>query len=241
VLAVDLPGFAASPMPPPGTAPGIDSLVRLVGEFVDGLGVGRPHVAGNSLGGWIALELAKRGRVSSATALSPAGFHTPGEAKFQRGSLMTAVRAARLLEPYADQAAATPTRRKLLFSQFVAHPERVSEAEAVESTRALARAPWFDATLDALVSDRFTGGGPRRCCREQGWSCCATAGTCRRTTARSTWRAFCFGAVLLKVLLPRRQHGPARASATRRRSRTGMPCTRSRGAPDCRTADHRTR
>ena len=67
VIALDLPGFAQSPPPPPGTPPGIDSLVRLVAEFFPSLGIERPHVAGNSLGGWIALELAKRGLVRSAT------------------------------------------------------------------------------------------------------------------------------------------------------------------------------
>jgi len=74
VIALDLPGFGASPMPPPGTPPGLPSLTHLVAEFLDGLGVQQPHVTGNSLGGWIALELAKQGRVRSATGLSPAGF-----------------------------------------------------------------------------------------------------------------------------------------------------------------------
>ena len=36
VIALDLPGFGASPMPPPGTPPGLESLTRLVGEFLDG-------------------------------------------------------------------------------------------------------------------------------------------------------------------------------------------------------------
>jgi pimeloyl-ACP methyl ester carboxylesterase len=51
VIAVDLPGFGDSPMPPPGTPPGIDSLCDLVLGFLADLGIERPHVAGNSLGG----------------------------------------------------------------------------------------------------------------------------------------------------------------------------------------------
>src|SRR6516162_11880095 len=74
VIALDLPGFGDSPMPAPGTPPGVASLTRLVSEFLDGLGLDRPHVAGNSLGGWVSLELAKQGRVRTATGLSPAGF-----------------------------------------------------------------------------------------------------------------------------------------------------------------------
>ena len=158
VLALDLPGFAGSPMPPPGTPPGVPSLTRLVAEFLDECGLERPHVAGNSLGGWIALELAKQGRVRSATALSPAGFHNDRELVYQRGALSSAVRAARLLSPYAERVAASPTGRKLAFSLFVAHPERLSAGDAVASSRALAEAPWFDATLPAALADRFTGG-----------------------------------------------------------------------------------
>ncbi|WP_202977900.1 hypothetical protein [Nocardioides daphniae] len=36
------------------------------------------HVAGNSLGGWMGIELARRGRARSVCALSPAGFWMPG-------------------------------------------------------------------------------------------------------------------------------------------------------------------
>src|SRR5215469_5580035 len=103
VVAFDLPGFGASPMPPPGTPAGTASLTRLVREFLDELGLERPHVGGNSLGGLIALELAKQGRAASVTALSPAGFHNSREAVFERTSLQLTVRVARLLAPRADR------------------------------------------------------------------------------------------------------------------------------------------
>ena len=66
VVVIDLPGFADSPPPPPGAPASIASLSRLVGEFLDQLGLERPHVAGNSLGGWLSLELAQLGRARSA-------------------------------------------------------------------------------------------------------------------------------------------------------------------------------
>ncbi len=158
IVAFDLPGFGASPMPPPGTPAGTASLTRLTGEFLDGLGLDRPHVAGNSLGGLIALELAKQGRVRSATALSPAGFHTPREAVYQRLSFRLTVRVARLLAPRADRLSASPTIRQLTLSQFFAHPRKVGAADAAASARALAGAPWFDETLSAVLSKRFSGG-----------------------------------------------------------------------------------
>jgi pimeloyl-ACP methyl ester carboxylesterase len=74
VIALDLPGFGASPMAPHEQPRSLETLTDSVVELLDELSLERPHVAGNSLGGWLALELAKRGRASSVTALSPAGF-----------------------------------------------------------------------------------------------------------------------------------------------------------------------
>src|ERR1039457_6000148 len=48
-------------------------LVDDIERILDQSELDRPHFAGNSLGGWIALELAGRGRASSVCALSPAG------------------------------------------------------------------------------------------------------------------------------------------------------------------------
>ncbi len=159
VVALDLPGFGASPPPPPGTPAGVPALTSLVAEFLaDELGLDRPHVAGNSLGGWVALELAKQDRVRSATALSPAGFHSDAEARFQRVSLWTAVRAARLLAARAESVTATTVGRAAALGQYVAHPSRLPATDAADAIRALAGAPWFDEMLDAALSDRFSGG-----------------------------------------------------------------------------------
>lgn len=71
VVAVDLPGFGASAFEENYDVPGaVARLVRFFGE----LGFERPHVAGNSLGGLLALEAAAAGHVASATAISPAGI-----------------------------------------------------------------------------------------------------------------------------------------------------------------------
>jgi pimeloyl-ACP methyl ester carboxylesterase len=151
VFAVDLPGFGDSPMPPPGTPPGIDSLCELVLEFLAEEGIERPHVAGNSLGGMITLELARRGQARTACALSPAGFLTAAETLLVRGTLWSTVRLTRALAPYADAVSARPRQRKLLMNLFMAHPERLPRAEAAASVRAMAGAPWFDDTLPAIA------------------------------------------------------------------------------------------
>jgi pimeloyl-ACP methyl ester carboxylesterase len=76
VIAVDLPGFGRSPLLPDGRGYDMPSAVQACADIFEDLGLERPHVAGNSLGAVIGIELASRGLVSSATALAPAGFWT---------------------------------------------------------------------------------------------------------------------------------------------------------------------
>jgi pimeloyl-ACP methyl ester carboxylesterase len=160
VIALDLPGFGASPMPPPGTPPGLDSLVTAVAGFLGELGVQRPHCAGNSLGGLIALEMGRRGLVRSATAVSPAGFANRPEMLGARASLWLMVRTARWMAPRAQAITARPRARALAFGQVVAHPTRISPRDGADSIRALAEAPWFDATLPAIRPFQFTNAEP---------------------------------------------------------------------------------
>ena len=139
VIAFDLPGFGASPMPAPGTPAGVDSLVRLIGEFLAGLGIERPDVAGNSLGGLIVLEMARRGMARSATALSPAGFANRAESIGARATLRVSLALARRAAGRADRLMASPALRRVGFSGTVAHPERMSAADAAANLRGLAR------------------------------------------------------------------------------------------------------
>lgn len=73
ILAPTLPGhFGGRPLQ---TEPAhvVDGIVDDMCAYLDGLGIGQAHLVGNSLGGWVALELARRGRAKSVLALSPAG------------------------------------------------------------------------------------------------------------------------------------------------------------------------
>lgn len=64
--------------PPVAGKATISALVDTTEELLDEYGVDDVHVAGNSMGGWMAIELARRGRARTVCALSPAGFWTPG-------------------------------------------------------------------------------------------------------------------------------------------------------------------
>jgi len=164
VTAVDMPGFGASPLLPEGT-PSVRALAEAVVRLLDVLGIEHPHVAGHSLGGWVALEVARLGRAASVTAVAPAGFWSEPERLYAKALLATSARLARAADPLLPAIFATARGRRLTMGRLIAHPERLSPAEAVDDTRALARSPGFDATLAAIAGGerRFARGEEIRC------------------------------------------------------------------------------
>jgi pimeloyl-ACP methyl ester carboxylesterase len=151
VLAVDLPGFGQSP-PLQHTFPTPRALADAVATLLSELAIEQPHVVGNSLGGWVALELALAGAAGRATAIAPAGlWSAPLVAK---PSL--AHRLAHTLEPLIKPAARSRRGRRLLLSGSVAYPDRVPGHDAAHLIHAYARAPGFIAVNDAMRASRFT-------------------------------------------------------------------------------------
>lgn len=75
VITVDLPGHGKTPYDP-GQAMDPASLADLVVTNMDRMGISQAHFVGNSLGGWVGLELASRHpmRVLTFTGLAPAGL-----------------------------------------------------------------------------------------------------------------------------------------------------------------------
>jgi pimeloyl-ACP methyl ester carboxylesterase len=158
VIAVDLPGFGDSPTLPAGVEPTPAALADAVSGLLDELGLDAPDVGGNSLGGWIALELARRGRVRAAVALSPAGFWTARERAYAVRTLTAARRSARLLLGRVDALARSAAFRHAGTWTFAAHGERQPPEATAAALRALALAPGWEPTLAALARGHFTGG-----------------------------------------------------------------------------------
>ena len=151
VLAVDLPGFGSSPPLPETPTP--RALAETVAAFLESIGVARPYVAGNSLGGWVALELALAGHARSATAIAPAGLWSrPLTAK--RG---IARKLTRVLLPALDRVASSGYGRRLLLARSVARPERVPAGAAAHLVLSYITAPGFTAANDAMRTGRFEG------------------------------------------------------------------------------------
>ncbi|MEJ2860141.1 alpha/beta fold hydrolase [Actinomycetospora flava] len=130
VWAVDLPDHGESPDLPPEYTGDIAPVVDAVEAFCRAQGLERPHVVGNSLGGLVALELAARGTVRSATALSPAGFWSTAERVYVRGvlggahALLALIPSARLRRMLAVPVLRTVLRTVLL-GVLLAHPSKV--------------------------------------------------------------------------------------------------------------------
>ena len=149
VLTPDLPGHGAEPPLADASPPALAAAIadRLAAE-----GIERPHVAGNSLGGWVALELAAAGRAESVTAIAPAGLWR--EPLVPKRS--TARAAARALLPVLGALLRTERGRRLVLAANAAHPERIPPDAALRLVRAYATAPGFEAVNDAMRASRFT-------------------------------------------------------------------------------------
>jgi pimeloyl-ACP methyl ester carboxylesterase len=154
VIAVDLPGFGATPADGgPGTVP---HLADRVAAFLAALDVRRPAVGGSSLGGGIALELGRRGVARSVTAFSPVGFFGDGGARWCR-TVVTAARAGgAALGPALPRLLATRAGRLVLCGLFCGHPAALPAGDCLADARALIAAPGFTAARRAIGGWRLT-------------------------------------------------------------------------------------
>lgn len=155
VIACDSPGFGRSAPLPAGIEPTIPAYVDAFEWFFAELGVQRPHVAGNSMGGAIALELARRRGIRSATAFSPAGFWTMPELRFTQASLGALAAIPHSARPAVEALSQRPRGRILLFSQLFGYPARMPAQEALSTLRDAWASPALAGALAGFDSYLF--------------------------------------------------------------------------------------
>lgn len=160
VVAVDLPGFGESPPLPDGVEPSPAAIALAVADLLDELGLDAPHVAGNSLGGWVALELAAVRPVASLTLLAPAGLWRTETPLYCRVSLSASRWLARRARRPVAAALGTRLGRALVLGQVAGHPARMTAEQARAGIRALGDAPGFDATFRATLHRRYRSTRP---------------------------------------------------------------------------------
>jgi pimeloyl-ACP methyl ester carboxylesterase len=157
VLALTLAGhYGAAPLPA-GVTASVSALTDAAERALDQTGFDTAHLVGNSLGGWVAFELAKRGRATSVVAFSPAGGQprtSPEEARRVARKIDLGFRLARVLSPVAGPLTRFPIGRRALFSQLAAHPERIPPQEAAYRLRALAGCTVLPGLLASIVGAR---------------------------------------------------------------------------------------
>jgi pimeloyl-ACP methyl ester carboxylesterase len=142
VIAPTLLGHSGAAAIAEGIAPSLDTLVDGVLAELDTLGLDRVHVVGNSLGGWIALELARRHRARSVVVFSPAGaWRSAARIAAVAGGMRAGFRVMDSFGDALERLAWTPRGRRMLLAAQVEHPERFNPADLVADIRAVRHAP----------------------------------------------------------------------------------------------------
>jgi pimeloyl-ACP methyl ester carboxylesterase len=134
VRAVNLAGHVGGPGLA-ATSVSVDALVDAVERDLDAAGFA--HVVGNSLGGWIAFDLATRGRARSVVALAPAGGWEPGS-RAERRLRTLFIRNHKLstaLLPRIDSLMRRPRLRRALLWQLAAHGASGSSCQGSATSR----------------------------------------------------------------------------------------------------------
>jgi pimeloyl-ACP methyl ester carboxylesterase len=154
VIALDLPGHGDSA---PIDQPTVPSFAETVRRWLDEAGFGDVHIVGNSMGGWIALELARTTAVRSVVGLSPAGMWTARELAYSRTLLQLLRWTTSRISPYADALTRLALQRALLFSAVTARPQRLEPAQAAQAIRDLAGCEGFESLLSWMHQNRPQG------------------------------------------------------------------------------------
>ena len=158
-VALDLPGFGESE--PPAEKISISGYGRAVDELCERLDLGEVAVIGNSMGGFIAAEMAiqfperveRLGLVSAVGITSVVANRTPvmmwGRIAMMAGSRSAAERRMAILRPRL---------RHLAFSTLVRHPSRIPTDLLFEISQGAGRSafkPALESFLDYDVRDRM--------------------------------------------------------------------------------------
>lgn len=172
VYAPTLPGHAGGP--DIEGEPTTDAVLDQIERMMDEAGFETAHIAGNSLGGYLTLHLAARGRARTAVALAPAGGWAVGDTTDRDvlGNFLTMRPLLQQAAPHADALAATPEGRRQATALFCEHSEHLPADLVAHVIRGAAACP----AVEPLIAHAL----------EDGWHLDAAAITC---PVRMVWGA----------------------------------------------------
>ena len=103
-------------------------------RYLDERGLDRPHLAGHSMGGFTALELARRGRAASVCAFSPGGLWSDNlRAQVAKG-VRRQLALSRLMRPLTTLLMKSPGMRRRALTDATLHGDRLSYRRTIELT-----------------------------------------------------------------------------------------------------------
>jgi pimeloyl-ACP methyl ester carboxylesterase len=157
VWAPTLPGHAGGP-PLTGDV-GATAVLDRVERAMDEAGLETAHLVGNSLGGYLALRLAERGRARSVVALAPAGGWAQGDPSYRvtMGHFTTMLAQLRTLAVHADAIAASPEGRRRATRFIAERSDHIPTALVVHQMLGAARCPAADAMIATALRDGIEG------------------------------------------------------------------------------------
>ncbi len=159
VIAMDLPGFGATPPLPASDPPMPARLAQVTIDFLATLGIERAHLVGNSLGAWIALEAAACGAARSVTSLCAAGLWPKPLLNDGERPRQGARRLAELARPVLLAAAGTAAGRRAVLSLTVRDGSRLTAREARQLLSMWLDAPGYSDTNQWMRRGAFTDWG----------------------------------------------------------------------------------
>lgn len=152
VLAPTLPGHLGGPTFTPGADSfAIDTFVDHLEAELDAAGFECPDVVGNSLGGWCALELARRGRARRVVALDPTGMYDSEQAEVLVRRFRGFHNAARRVRRFPSVAFASPQVRRRAVAVVATHGDRLPAAFIRDAITAIAACE-FPALISATAA-----------------------------------------------------------------------------------------
>ncbi|MEU7142144.1 alpha/beta hydrolase [Nocardia sp. NPDC046473] len=152
VIAVDLPGFGDSA---PLATTTVDTLTEALAEFLAAQGIERPHLAGNSMGGLITLNLGARGLARSVTAFSPIAFWDNAGRIWCQQSLGKSRLLARQLKPALPTILGTAAGRTAFLTLVFGKAWAVSAQVAVDTANGAAEAPGFESAMASFATAKL--------------------------------------------------------------------------------------
>jgi pimeloyl-ACP methyl ester carboxylesterase len=158
VIAVDLPGFGETP-PLTGEV-SIATLTDSVADFIREQGLDGVATVGQSMGGRMVLELARRGVGGDTVALDPGGFWNDRELLIFGATLRPSISLVRALRGRLPSLLASSAGRTVLLAQLSARPWALSRETVLPDVSGLADAPSTHAAMDALTKGPKQEGAP---------------------------------------------------------------------------------